>query len=66
MPLRVIRELLESGDAQPERLRAAIELEDRILERALAGERERVDAAAVARRYEVPGEVLDRLAEVRA
>jgi DNA-binding transcriptional MerR regulator len=64
MPLRVIRDLLEREDAEPERLRAMIELEDRILERALAGERERIPAEEVRRRYEVPGEVLDRLAEL--
>jgi hypothetical protein len=64
MPLRVIRDLLEREDAEPERLRALIELEDRILERALAGERERISAAEVRSRYDVPGEVLDRLAEL--
>jgi DNA-binding transcriptional MerR regulator len=64
MPLRVIRDLLEREDAEPERLRAMIELEDRILERALAGERERVPAAEVRSRYEIPSEVLDRLAEL--
>ena len=65
MPLRVIRELLEAGPGdEPERLRAMIELEDRILERALAGERERVDAGEVRERYDVPREVLDRLAEL--
>ena len=64
MPLRVIRDLLEREDAEPERLRAMIELEDRILERALAGERERIPAREVASRYEVPEEVLDRLAEL--
>jgi DNA-binding transcriptional MerR regulator len=64
MPLRVIRELLEREDAEPERLRAMIELEDRILERALVGERERVPAEEVRERYEVPAEVLDRLAEL--
>jgi DNA-binding transcriptional MerR regulator len=64
MPLRVIRDLLEREDAEPERLRAMIELEDRILERALAGERERISAAEVQSRYDVPGEVLDRLAEL--
>ena len=64
MPLRVIRDLLEREDAEPERLRAMIELEDRILERALAGERERIQAAEVRSRYDVPGEVLDRLAEL--
>jgi DNA-binding transcriptional MerR regulator len=63
MPLRVIRELL-SGDGDPERLRAMVEVEDRILERALAGEKERVPAAEVRRRYEVPKQVLDRLAEL--
>jgi DNA-binding transcriptional MerR regulator len=64
MPLRVIRDLLDREDAEPERLRAMIELEDRILERALAGERERISAAEVRTHYEVPGEVLDRLAEL--
>jgi DNA-binding transcriptional MerR regulator len=62
MPLRVIRDLLEREDAEPERLRAMIELEDRILERALAGERERIPADEVRSRYDVPPEVLDRLA----
>jgi DNA-binding transcriptional MerR regulator len=64
MPLRVIRGLLDSGDAEPERLRAMIDLEDRILDRALAGERERIDADEVRSRYDVPQEVLDRLAEL--
>ena len=64
MPLRVIRELLEREDAEPERLRAMIELEDRILERALVEERERVPVGEVAERYGVPGEVLDRMAEL--
>jgi DNA-binding transcriptional MerR regulator len=64
MPLRVIRDLLEREEAQPERLRAMIELEDRILERALAGERERIPAGEVRSRYEIPDEVLDRLAEL--
>jgi DNA-binding transcriptional MerR regulator len=64
MPLRVIRDLLEREDAEPERLQAMIELEDRILERALAGERERVPVDEVRARYDVPQEVLDRLAEL--
>jgi DNA-binding transcriptional MerR regulator len=64
MPLRVIRDLLEGEDAEPERLRAMIDLEDRILERALAGERERVAATEVRSRYEIPQEVLTRLAEL--
>ena len=64
MPLRVIRDLLDRDEAHPERLRAMIDLEDRILERALAGERERIDATEVRDRYDVPREVLDRLAEL--
>jgi DNA-binding transcriptional MerR regulator len=61
MPLRVIREVLEED---PERARALVELEDRILERALAGERTRTSAAEVRERYDVPGEVLDRLEQI--
>jgi DNA-binding transcriptional MerR regulator len=64
MPLRVIRDLLEREDAEPQRLQAMIELEDRILERALAGERERIPVEEVRDRYDVPKEVLDRLAEL--
>jgi DNA-binding transcriptional MerR regulator len=64
LPLKVIRELLESGDGDPDRLRALIDLEDRILERTLAGERKRVSAREVRKRYEMPKEVLDRLAEL--
>jgi DNA-binding transcriptional MerR regulator len=61
LPLKVIRGML---DDDPERARALVELEDRILESALAGERKRVPAAEVERRYEVPREVLDRLADL--
>ncbi|MBX5468931.1 MAG: MerR family transcriptional regulator [Thermoleophilaceae bacterium] len=61
MPLKAIRSLLEED---PERARRLVELEDRILERALAGERPRVSAAEVRRRYDMPQEVLDRLAEL--
>jgi DNA-binding transcriptional MerR regulator len=64
LPLRVIRELLARDDADPERLRAMVEVEDRILERALAGERERVAAGEVRERYAVPQEVIDRLASL--
>jgi DNA-binding transcriptional MerR regulator len=64
LPLKLIRELLESGDGDAERLRALIELEDRILDRALAGERERVPAAEVSSRYDVPRDVLERLADL--
>jgi DNA-binding transcriptional MerR regulator len=62
MPLRLIKSML---DDEPERARALIELEDRILEHALKGEeRQRVSAAEVKRRYDMPQEVLDRLAEL--
>ncbi|HEX8753835.1 MAG TPA: MerR family transcriptional regulator [Solirubrobacterales bacterium] len=61
MPLKAIRSVLE-GD--PERLGAMLELEDRILDRALAGERTRTSASEVRERYGVPREVLDRLEEI--
>jgi len=41
-----------------------VELEDRVLERALAGEETRVSRAELERLYSVPREVLDRLAEL--
>jgi DNA-binding transcriptional MerR regulator len=58
MPLKAIKAVL---DEDPERARALVELEDRILERALAGERTRTSAAEARERYGVPKEVLDRL-----
>jgi DNA-binding transcriptional MerR regulator len=61
MPLKLIKRTL---DRDPERARAMVELEDRVLERALAGEEARVSRAELERRYEVPREVLDRLAEL--
>ncbi len=62
MPLRVIRRIL---DDDPERVQALIELEDRILERALAGaEERRVSAKEVRERYQIPANVLTRLAEI--
>jgi len=63
MPLRVIREALT---AEPERVKALIELEDRILERAVASaeDRGRVSRRAAQERYGVPRNVLDRLAEI--
>lgn len=62
LPLRAIRELLEDD---PERAARLVELEDRILERALAArDEERVSAAEVRRRFSVPRNVLDRLAEL--
>ncbi len=63
MPLKVIRGALEDD---PERVRALIELEDRILERALlsAEDQGRVSRKAVLERYGVPRNVLERLAEI--
>jgi DNA-binding transcriptional MerR regulator len=61
MPLKVIKDLLEED---PERAKALIELGDKLLERARAGEEERVTAAEVRHRYGVPQEALDRLAEL--
>lgn len=61
MPLRAIKAVL---DEDPERARALVDLEDRILERALARERTRTSAAEARQRYGVPKEVLDRLEEL--
>lgn len=62
MPLRLIREVLRQD---PKRAEALIELEDRIVERALASsERGRVSAREVRERYEIPRNVLDRLEQL--
>jgi DNA-binding transcriptional MerR regulator len=63
MPLKLIKGVI-NGD--PERAAALVELEDRILETAVAaGERRgRTSAAEVRRRYDLPQNVLDRLAEI--
>ena len=62
MPLRVIRGMMES---EPERARALLELEDRIIERAVAQrEGQRMSGAEARARYEIPRNVLDRLAEL--
>jgi DNA-binding transcriptional MerR regulator len=64
MPLRVIRGVMDEG---PDRAQVLIELEDRILERAAAATEtgaRRISAAEIARRYAVPRNVLDRLAEI--
>jgi len=62
MPLRVIKGALK---ADPERVRAEIELEDRILERALASAAgSRVSAKTVRERYQIPRNVLERLGEI--
>lgn len=62
MPLRLIREVLRQD---PRRAEALIELEDRIVERALASsERGRVSAKEVRERYEIPANVLGRLEQL--
>ncbi len=63
MPLRVIRGALEED---PERVSALIELQDRILERALAATKDdsRVSRREIQDRYGVPRNVLDRLADI--
>lgn len=61
MPLKAIKSVL---DEDPQRARALVELEDRILDRALSRDGTRVSAAEVRRRYDMPAEVLDRLQEI--
>ncbi|MBV8430697.1 MAG: MerR family transcriptional regulator [Solirubrobacterales bacterium] len=62
MPLRVIRELIGED---PEKASRLIELEDRIIERAIADrETGRVSKARVRDTYHVPQNVLDRLEEL--
>jgi DNA-binding transcriptional MerR regulator len=62
MPLRVIRELIA---ADPERAARLIELEDRILERAIeARETGRVSRIEVRETYDMPRNVLDRLEQI--
>ncbi len=60
MPLRAIRALIEEDPAQAETM---LEVEDRILERALAREQTRTSATEI-KKYGVPKKALDRLAEI--
>jgi DNA-binding transcriptional MerR regulator len=61
LPLKAIKAVLDEG---PERAGAMLELEDQILDRALAGERARTPAREVRERYGMPAEALDRLEEI--
>jgi DNA-binding transcriptional MerR regulator len=61
LPLKAIKTVLDEDLGRAE---AMLELGDQILDRALAGERSRTSAAEVRKRYGVPKEVLDRLAEL--
>ncbi|HEY6759977.1 MAG TPA: MerR family transcriptional regulator [Baekduia sp.] len=62
MPLKVIKGML---DDDPDRALALVELEDKIIERALEQrESERVPQAEIRRQYDLPANVLDRLGEI--
>ncbi|HTU15471.1 MAG TPA: MerR family transcriptional regulator [Solirubrobacterales bacterium] len=61
MPLKAIRSVLTED---PDQARALLDVEDRIIERALAKEKTRTSSAQVRQAYGVPDEVLDRLAEI--
>ena len=61
MPLKAIKRVMEDD---PERTRALVVLVDRVIERAASGEERRVSAAELRRRYSIPKEALDRLAEL--
>jgi DNA-binding transcriptional MerR regulator len=62
LPLKVIKGML---DEDPDRALALVELEDRIIERALERrETVRVSAADIRERHDLPQNVLDRLAEI--
>ncbi|HEX2160486.1 MAG TPA: MerR family transcriptional regulator [Thermoleophilaceae bacterium] len=61
MPLKAIRRVL---DDDPERARALVEVEDRILERAQRGDGERLSRAAAERRFGIPREALERLEKI--
>lgn len=59
MPLKLIKGVL---DKDPDQARRLVELEDRVLERALAAEgSKRVSAAELRRRHDIPKEALDKL-----
>lgn len=63
MPLKLIRSMMQTD---PDRIRALVELEDRILEHAAAAAREgeRLSAAEARRRFDLPRNVLERLDEI--
>jgi DNA-binding transcriptional MerR regulator len=62
MPLKLIKDVI---DKDPERARRLVELEDRVLERALAAEGpKRVSATELRRLYGISKEALDKLVEL--
>jgi DNA-binding transcriptional MerR regulator len=64
MPLRVIREVLESAGDDVERLRAVVEAGDSLVDRVLAPLSERTPEAEILERFDIPERALRRLAEV--
>lgn len=64
MPLKVIGELLERAGGDDDGLRAMIESDASLLERALEAERGRTSAADVIARLDVPEPALKRLADL--
>ncbi len=64
MPLKVIKQLLDSADGDLERLRSLADAGDVLVARALAPERQRTPRAQLLERFEIPERALDRLAEV--
>ena len=64
MPLRVIRQVLDSAGGDTERLREIADTGDAVLARALAPERERTPQSEVLERFEIPERALARLAEL--
>jgi DNA-binding transcriptional MerR regulator len=64
MPLRVIRELLDSADGDLERLRSVAEAGDAVLDRALAPLAARTPESEVLERFDFPERGLRRLEEL--
>ncbi len=61
MPLAAIRRVLEDD---PDRARALVEVEDKIIERAQRRDSSRTSRAEAVRRFGIPREALDRLEEI--
>jgi DNA-binding transcriptional MerR regulator len=64
MPLRVIRDVLESAGGDLEQLRTVVEAGDSLVDRVLAPLADRTPEAEILERYEVPERALRRLTEV--
>ena len=64
MPLRVIRDALDSANGDLERVQALADAGDSVVDRVLAPLTERVPSEEVLRRFEIPERALERLAEL--